>query len=117
MFLKRVSPTFIYLRPPEKLVIEVKATGQYSHIVWQKNGAPLIVQSQQFPNFNEILVYDVTNGEDLGLYEVSLHLTDTLNQRAQPSDLDFSVVPPGTFHNIIVVLIVIVKVINYFTLS
>ena len=94
MFLERVSPKFIYLHPPEKLVIEVQATGRYSHILWQKNGAPLSVQSQQFPNFNEILVYNVTTRDDLGLYEVSLRPID-VRQRVQPSDLDFSIVPPG----------------------
>ena len=96
VFLKRVSPMFIYLCPPEKLVIEVEAAGRYSHIIWQKNGVPLTLQPQQFPNFNEILVFDVTTNDDLGLYEVSLRPRDSLNQRVQPSELDFSVVPPGT---------------------
>ena len=97
--LERVSPKLIYLCLPEKLVIEVKATGRYLNILWQKNGAPLTVQSEQFPNFNEILVIDVTSSDDLGLYEVNLRPVN-IQQQVQPSDLDFFVVPPGKCHGV-----------------
>lgn len=83
--LERVSPKFIYLHPPKKLVIEVKATGRYSHILWQKNGAPL---TKKFPNFNKILVYEVKTSDDLGLYEVNLQPIN-IHQRVQPGDLGF----------------------------
>ena len=36
--ISRVSPEAIILRPPEKLVIEVDATGQNELIVWSRNG-------------------------------------------------------------------------------
>ena len=89
--LERVSPKFIYLHPPKKLVIEIKATGRYSHILWQKNGALL---TQKFPNFNEILIYEIKTSHDLGLYEVNLQPMNIL-QRVQPGDLDFLVFLPG----------------------
>lgn len=100
VILERVSPEIIFLHPPEKLVIEIKATGRYRNILWQKNGFLLTVQPQQFPNYNEILVYDTTTQNDLGLYEVSLHPT-SLFQRTIPSEFDFIVVSPGKLYSII----------------
>ena len=89
--LERVSPEVILLRPPEKLVIEIKATGRYRRIVWHKNGFLL---PHQFPNYNEILVYGTTTQDDLGLYEVSLFPVNPI-QRTVPNELDFLIVPPG----------------------
>ena len=94
VFLERVSPEVIFLRPSEKLVIEIKATGRYRSILWQKNGVLLTVQPQQFPNYNEILVYASTSQDDLGLYEVSLR-ANPINQRYVPFELEFLVVIPG----------------------
>ena len=97
VFLERVSPEVILLRPPEKLVIEIKATGRYRNILWNKNGIPLTLQPQQFPNYNEILVYGTTTQDDFGLYEVGLRAANLLTQRNIPSQLDFTVVPPGSW--------------------
>jgi hypothetical protein len=95
VFLERVSPEVTYLCPPEKLVIEIKATGRYQHVEWLKNGLPLTIQPQQFPNYNEILVYDTTTQDDLGLYEVSLFPASLLSQLTIPPELDFVVIIPG----------------------
>ena len=97
IYLERISPEIIFLRPPEKLVIEIKATGRYRNIRWQKNQVPLLVHPQQFPNYNEILVYSTTTQDDLGLYEVDLRAADILSQQNVPSDLDFLVVSPGIY--------------------
>ena len=94
VFLEKVSPEVIFLRPPEKLVVEIKATGRYWNIRWHKNGLPLTIQPQQFPNYNEILVYGTTTQDDLGLYEVVLH-ANPITQRNVPQELDFLVVPSG----------------------
>lgn len=98
IFLERVSPEVIFLRPPEKLIIEVKATGRYRNILWQKSGLRLLVQPQQFPNYNEILVYSTTTEDDLTLYEVSLFPANVLIQRVVPTELDFLVVSPGMIY-------------------
>ena len=107
VFLERISPEIIFLRPPEKLVIQVKAKGRYSSIQWQKNAIRLAATQPQFPNYNEILVYDTTTQDDLGLYEVSLRPASVLSQQNIPQDLDFSVVTPGMYytHALIVTLI------------
>ena len=95
VFLERVSPEITFLRPPEKLVIEVKASGRYQQIQWTKNGFLLPVLPQKFPNFNEILVYRKTTHEDLGLYEVDLRAASIATQQNIPTELDFFVMPPG----------------------
>ena len=78
----RISDTpNVIINPPEKLVIEVEASGAYEAISWVKNrfasspsnpndfpGDPRI-----FPNFFEIHVQDPTNtNTDLGIYTVEL---------------------------------------------
>ena len=99
ILLERVSPEIIFLRPPEKLVIEIKATGRYRNIYWNKNGYSLTIQPQQFPNYNEILVYGTTTQDDLGLYEVSLRATNIFTQRTIPSEIYFLITTPGIFVN------------------
>ena len=99
VFLERVSPEVIFIRPPEKLVIELKAIGRYSLIRWQKNLLPLTIQPQQFPNYNEILVHGTTTQDDLGLYEVTLRAASPLTQRNVPTELDFMVATPGKLNS------------------
>ena len=96
IFLERISPKVIFLRPPEKLVIEVKVSGQYRNIRRQKNGVLQTIQPQQFPNYNEILVYSTTTQEDIGLYEISVSF-NPITQIVSLSELDFHVITPGTY--------------------
>ena len=86
----------IFLRPPEKLVIELKATGRYLRIQWQKNGLSANIPQgpNEFPNHYEIYVVGETTEDDFGLYEVSLFPFDITGQRAVPGELDFVVIPP-----------------------
>ena len=73
---QRVSPHVIFLKPPEKLVLEVKTSGGYSGVVWSRDGntlgtgaapAPL----SEFTNFLEIFVHILTTTNDYGTYDVS----------------------------------------------
>ena len=94
--LKRVSPRVIVLDPPEKLVIETRASGGYRQFDWTRNshpfdlrpGQPFTVTLQEFPNFFEIFVRDPTTTNDLGVYEVDLVLNT-----GQASEIDFTVTP------------------------
>ena len=77
--LERVSPRVIVLSPPEKLVIETRASGGYGQFDWQRNGvgfgtSPFIVTLQEFPNFFEIFVREPTNPSDVGVYEAEVGL-------------------------------------------
>ena len=97
--LESVSPTAIVLRPPEKLVLEVRATGRYNFINWKRNGASFASGGafqpqipEEFPHFYEIYVHEPTNTDDLGLYEVEL--VPSLGQQAT-NEVDFAVITPG----------------------
>ena len=95
--LERVSPRVIVLDPPEKLVIETRASGGYQQFDWTKNGdffttrqgQPFTVTIQEFPNFFEIFVREPTTVNDMGVYEADL----ILNTGSQVPELDFTVTP------------------------
>ena len=95
IFLERVSPEVIFLRPPEKLVIEVMITGQYQDIQWQLNAVSQTVTPEEYPNFNEIYVKSTTQDTDLGLYEILAFPTDPIRQLISPGELDIFVIAPG----------------------
>ena len=99
--LERVSPRVIVLDPPEKLVIETRASGGYQWLEWSKNGfpfraagtpgtSPFIVTIQEFPNFFENFVRDNTTADDLGVYEVEVVLSPG---QTQVPELEFAVTP------------------------
>ena len=69
----------VIIDPPEKLVLEVLASGAYAGLRWLKNGLSASVDPtfpcgpEFYPNFMEMYVMDPTNATtDLGLYDVTL---------------------------------------------
>ena len=60
IILERVSSEVIFLRPPEKLVIEVKSSGRFARIDWQRNGVPIVRTQEEFSNHYEIFVREPT---------------------------------------------------------
>ena len=100
--LERVSPRVIVLDPPEKLVLETRASGGYQLSEWLRNGngfrtventgssSPFIITLQEFLNFFEIFVRDNTTVNDLGVYEVDLVLG---TGQTQAPEVDFTVTP------------------------
>ena len=98
--LERISPRVIVLDPPEKLVIETRASGGYQLFDWLRNGneirtaesiqssSPFIITLQEFPNFFEIFVRDNTTANDLGVYDVEL-----LGGQPQLPEIQFAVTP------------------------
>ena len=99
MTIEAVSPSTIILSPPEKLVLEVRATGQYNFIVWSRNGNSAgssgfpVSNTENFAHFSEIFVNDATTMNDLGLYEVDLPIgavgIESIDQ------IEFTVIAPG----------------------
>ena len=73
-----MSPSsIIILRPPDKLVLEVRATGRYNLIEWRRNTASFFssnfpVTLQELPNFFEIFVREPTTRDDLGVFTAAL---------------------------------------------
>ena len=97
--LERVSPQVVVLNPPEKLVIETLASGEYRQIYYSRNGnlfspfpsAPFFVRvPDEFSNFHEIFVREPTTTNDLGVYEVELQLNFG---QPQVSIIEFIVTP------------------------
>ena len=106
-----MSPSsIIILRPPDKLVLEVRATGRYNLIEWRRNGVAFgffpgsafrVMLFQELPNFFEIFVREPTTRDDLGVFYAELPpavtTTDIIN---------FAVVGAGieSFHSISVLM-------------
>ncbi len=90
-----MSPSTTILRVPEKLVLEVRATGRYDFFDWFRNGdiqgtGDFNPTVQQLPHFNEIYVKQTTSATDLGVYEV-----DSLSFSGLSPRVEFAVVAPG----------------------
>jgi len=99
--LESVSPRVIVLDPPEKLVIETRASGGYQHYDWLRNGNPVnqgtfSVTLDEFSNFFEIFVREPTNMDDLGVYVADLQIA--IGQTQTP-DVQFVVTGYSKDHN------------------
>ena len=92
--MERISPEVVYLRPPEKLILEVKAKGRFQEIHWSINGTLVTISQSQFSNYREIYFVEETTEANFGLYEISPRIF-TPFQRTAPSELDIIVIPPG----------------------
>ena len=96
--IERVSPEIIILRPPEKLVIEVRVSGDYQILSWNKDTSYLNrPEPQELSNFHETFVRDKTTAEDVGIYIV--HPTISYLRSGVytqiPIRVDFAVISPG----------------------
>ena len=99
--LERISPQVIVLNPPEKLVIETRASGGYQHYDWVRNGDPVNTGSfaatlAEFLNFFEIFVREPTTMDDLGVYTADLTIA---SGQTQIPDVEFFVTRYGKDHN------------------
>ena len=96
VFLERISPEVIFLRPPEELVIKVKSTGRVLVVQWVVN-AVRIPDSvlEGFANHREIYFRKETTSSDIGLYEVSVLPDPITGQLIYPFGLEFIVTSPG----------------------
>ena len=72
--MKYLSPSSISLCPPEPLVIQVEAGGEYAGIQWTRTPIALNVSSDELVDFQQTFVRTVTSEEDWGLYTVNLVL-------------------------------------------
>lgn len=97
IFLNRVSPEVIFLRPPEKLTIEVKASGRYLRLDWTRRASALTM-AQNFYNHYEIYFREQTTMGDIGLYEITPFPSSPSDQQIVPLELDFIVLLPGKVH-------------------
>ena len=66
-----MSPSSISLCPPEPLVIQVEAGGEYAGFQWARTPIALNVSSDELVDFQQTFVRTVTSEKDWGLYEVN----------------------------------------------
>ncbi len=113
---ERISPEVIFLRPPERFVIELRVSGDYEVLFWSKDiddGSSILnVVPQDFPNFAEIFVRDNTTADDLGVYIVSPQLKTGTSQTHTliPFGVEFAVTTPGNLFLLIFVNYVYIHV-------
>ena len=100
--IERVSPEVIILRPPEKLVIEMRVSGDYEVLFWNKGTAsqaiPGLMEPQELPNFYETFIRHNTTFEDVGIYIVQPQFksgTESLYTLIPSGGVDFAVTLPG----------------------
>ena len=100
--IERVSPEVIILRPPEKLVIEVRVSGEYKVLFWYKgefgNFIPGQMRPQEFPNYFETFVRDNTTAGNEGFYIVQAQFKSGTTQThiiTPTGGVDFGVIAPG----------------------
>ncbi len=101
--IERVSPEIIILRPPEKLVIEVRVSGEYEVLFWYKVAVGIFIpdqtRPQEFTNYFETFVRGNTTAEDEGFYIVQPQFKpgNSQTQVLTPTGgVDFGVIAPGT---------------------
>jgi len=105
--LEGVSSQVIVLEPPEKLVLETRASGGYQRIQWMRNGNPatFIARTdpfftrvpEEFASFFEIFVREPTTMRDLGVYQVNLQST---SGQTQAEEVVFYVTPYSKWRNV-----------------
>ena len=102
--IERVSPELIILRPPEKLAIEVRVSGEYEVLFWFKGSVNSLIpdqmRPQEFPNYFETFVRDNTTAEDEGFYIVQpLFKSGTTQTHSitPTGGVVFGVIAPGTY--------------------
>ena len=71
-----MSPPVSFLTPPEKLVLEVRASGGYDFIAWTRVGDRSFRQNAmtELVNFHEIFVRQPTTTSEYGTYRAQYAL-------------------------------------------
>ena len=88
IYLNGISPPVVTLCPPDPLVIQVEAGGEYAGIQWTGTPIALNVSNGELVDFQQTFVRNVTS-RDWGLYTVSLIL---------PSNSTCNITVSKTFH-------------------
>ncbi len=65
----RLSPSFVFFSVPDKLTLDVFASGAHGGIIWTRDGVDFGTRSQ-FVYFHEIYFKEPTTRDDYGEYNV-----------------------------------------------
>ena len=100
---KAVSPPITILRPPETLMLEIRSSGRYDSIQWQRKGE-VINNPDSYTHFFEVYFSEDTTTADLGTYEVNALVLPSTSQVA-PNVLTFLVIQFGKYIIIIIIIL------------
>eukprot|EP00731_Ephydatia_muelleri_P008956 Em0004g1294a len=89
--LKALSPSVVTLCPPDPLVIQVEAGGEYADIQWTRTPIALNVSNGELVDFQQTFVRTVTSVGNWGLYQVSFQII-----QATPLLLSYQSFPHST---------------------
>ena len=73
--LTAISPSAITFCPPEPLVIEVDAGGEYAGILWTRTPVALNLINNQLVDFDQTFLMTTPSVYDAGLYQVIISCT------------------------------------------
>ena len=68
VFITAASPLSVTLCPPEPMVLQMKAGGEYAGIQWSRTPIALNISSDELVDFQQTFVRTVTSEQDWGLY-------------------------------------------------
>ena len=87
-----MSPPVVFLTPPEKLVLEVRASGGYDFIAWSRVDDRSFRQNAmtELVNFHEIFVRQPTTTSEHGTYMAQYSM--------EPGEARILVVPTGMLY-------------------
>ena len=74
VFITAASPLSFTLCPPEPLVLQMEAGGEYAGIQWTRTPIALNITSDELVDFQQTFVRTVTSEQDWGLYLASIIL-------------------------------------------
>ena len=92
-----MSPSDTVTRLTEKLVLEVRTSGEYRAIEWRRNG--ILVSDSNDDNlahFGEVYIDEDIGISDFGVYDVTLSLVET--SQLSPMMIQFTVTQYGMCH-------------------
>ena len=97
--MERISSFVTILHLPDKLVLQIRASGPYQHVQWSRNGQIILggvdPLPETFSHFGDIYVINNTTMNDLGIYEAQLILLN-----GQPADvISFVAVKQGKLNS------------------
>ena len=68
----RILPPMVILCPPDPLVIQVEAGGEYADIQWTRTPVALNVSNGELVDFQQTFVRTVTSEKDWGQYTITI---------------------------------------------
>jgi len=78
--LENLSPSIVYFTPPEKLVLEIRASGGYDVINWIRDNRNVPgLGNRELVNFHEVFYREPTTTAEYGRYDIYGNAVTTIH--------------------------------------